>query len=202
MSKTLLPESVTRACEELLGSALFPHYGSREMGMAGAISCEAREGMHLRENDVIAEIVDDRGDKLPAGERGELVVTTIGMEAMPLIRYRTGDYTRILPEPCPCGSAALRLDKLTRKTEGVSAPVLDEILFADGHIVDCHYEIVAEGLAVTALTCGEPDKAELMSRLRGAFPSFPITLSERTARPEDRALYAGKRTVRFTETSR
>ena len=83
--------------------------------MAGAITCPAHDGMHLRENHIIAEIIDGQGNVLPHGEEGELVITTIGMEAMPLIRYRTGDYTRIIPGTCVCGSETIRLDLLRRK---------------------------------------------------------------------------------------
>ena len=74
------------------------------MGLAGAVTCPAFQGMHLRENDILAEIVDQAGNPLPAGCWGELVITTLQAEAMPLIRYRTGDYTRFYAEPCPCGS--------------------------------------------------------------------------------------------------
>ena len=125
------PPSVIIACEALLGTKLFPHYGSREMGMAGAISCPAHEGMHLRENHVIAEIVDEKGRPLPKGEYGELVVTTVGMEALPLIRYRTGDFTRILPEAWPpaaascCGSipyAAAAKERRSRSSTTRSFP--------------------------------------------------------------------------------
>ena len=189
------PDSVMSGCEEILGTKLFPHYGSREMGMAGAISCEAREGMHLRENDVVAEIVDEDGRVLPTGERGELVVTTIGMEAMPLIRYRTGDCTRILPGHCPCGSAALRLDRVTRKASALSADALDEILFADPTVVDCRYEHAGERLAITALTNGASGETALLSRLRAAVPALQIVLTTRPAGPEEHALYVGKRTI-------
>ncbi len=189
------PGSVIRGCEALLGSRLFPHYGSREMGMAGAICCPAHEGMHLRENHIIAEIVDAAGEPLPPGEWGELVVTTVGMEAMPLIRYRTGDRTRILPAPCPCGSRVLRLDRVTRGDKGLCAPELDELLFSDAHIVDCRYARSGDGLTVTALTVGEPDEAALLSRLRAVFPALPIALRARPVRPDDRALYPGKRSV-------
>jgi phenylacetate-coenzyme A ligase PaaK-like adenylate-forming protein len=189
------PDSVMSGCEEILGTKLFPHYGSREMGMAGAISCEAHEGMHLREDDVIAEIVDEDGRVLPTGERGELVVTTIGMEAMPLIRYRTGDCTRILPGHCPCGSAALRLDRVTRKASALSADALDEILFADPTVVDCRYEHAGERLAITALTNGASGETALLSRLRAAVPALQIVLTTRPAGPEEHALYVGKRTI-------
>ncbi len=72
--------------------------------MGGAVTCPAFEGMHLRENHILPEIIDENGKVLPDGEYGELVLTTIGADAMSLIRYRTGDYTRILPK-CPCGGS-------------------------------------------------------------------------------------------------
>ena len=189
------PESVIAGCEVLLGSRLFPHYGSREMGMAGAICCRAHAGMHLRENAIIAEIVDEEGKPLPRGEWGELVITTIGLEAMPLIRYRTGDTTRILPGPCPCGSETARLDRIERKTEGLSAAALDEILFADPALADCRYERCGGELLIRALTCGELDEAALRQRLSTAAPALKVSLSDRRASPFDRALYPGKRTL-------
>ena len=189
------PANVIEGCESLLGSRLFPHYGSREMGMAGAICCQAHAGMHLRENHVIAEIVDNEGRPLPAGQTGELVITTVGMEAMPLIRYRTGDFTQILPGPCPCGSETLRLDRVERKAAGLRAAELDEILFADAHIVDCRYTLGPEGLAITALTSGAPAEDTILPRVRALAPALPVAFSGRPARPDDRVLYAGKRVV-------
>ena len=85
------PEGVMEELEKLLGSRLYPHYGSREGGLGGAVTCQAFEGMHLRENHIIPEIIDEHGNVLADGEYGELVITTIGAEAMPLIRSRTGD---------------------------------------------------------------------------------------------------------------
>ena len=189
------PDSVIRGCEAILGSRLFPHYGSREMGMAGAVCCPAHQGMHLRENHIIAEIVDEMGRPLPAGAWGELVVTTIGMEAMPLLRYRTGDFSRILPSPCPCGSAALRLDRIERRTTGLSAPALDEILFSDSKIVDCRYELRGRELKVRALTMGAPAEDRLLSRMQSLTPTLSVSMTCRPALPDDRALYAGKRVL-------
>ncbi len=189
------PEAVTDGCERLLGSRLFPHYGSREMGMAGAVCCRAHAGMHLRENHVLAEIVDGDGRPLPPGERGELVITTLGMEAMPLIRYRTGDYTRILPGVCPCGSETVRLDRVTRREGGLSVPALDEILFADEAVADCRYEASEKELRVLALTRGTPDEAALLARLRALVPDREPILCLRPAGEEDRALYPGKRVL-------
>ena len=177
------PPAVIRACEELLGSRLFPHYGSREMALGGAICCPAHEGMHLRENHVIAEIIDDTGRPLPPGQVGELVITTIGMEAMPLIRYRTGDYTRILPGPCPCGSEVLRLDTVTRKGAFPLA-ALDEKLFSLPFVADYRAEIRSGQLQLTVLSCGE-----------GKLPPLDAALHVRPVSYTDTSLYAGKRTL-------
>ena len=124
------------------------------MALGGAICCLAHEGMHLRENHVIAEIIDDAGRPLPPGEVGELVITTIGMEAMPLIRYRTGDYTRILPLPCPCGSEVLRLDTVTRRSNHALAG-LDETLFSLPFVADYRAEKRDGQLCLLDLTCGD-----------------------------------------------
>ncbi|MBO5555881.1 MAG: AMP-binding protein, partial [Oscillospiraceae bacterium] len=146
------PPAVLQACEDMLGSRLFPHYGSREMALGGAICCPAHQGMHLRENHVIAEIIDEDGRPLPEGETGELVITTIGMEAMPLIRYRTGDRTRILPGHCPCGSQVLRLDSVTREGDAAEMARLDSVLFALPFLADYRAELWGDRLHLTALT--------------------------------------------------
>ena len=189
------PESVIHGCESILGSRLFPHYGSREMGMAGAICCQAHEGMHLRENHIIAEIIDESGRPLPDGERGELVVTTIGMEAMPLIRYRTGDFTRILPEPCPCGSAALRLDRIERRHTGLSVPELDNIVFEDPAVIDCRYELGKDRLCIFVLAKGGIDKPLMMEKLTAAAAPLKAEIFACYAAPGDHSLYSGKRTL-------
>ena len=182
------PKSVTDAIESLLGSRVFPHYGSREMGLAGAVCCPAHEGMHLRENIVIAEIIGDKGEALPKGEYGELAITTIGMEAQPLIRYRTGDRTRIIPEPCLCGSAVLRLDAVGRKG-GEELLALDEALFALPDMVDYHAERAGGKLHILALTADEPDVSSISKAAAGA------VVEARKIRLTDKPLYMGKRTI-------
>ena len=177
------PDAVLRGCEAILQSRLFPHYGSREMALGGAITCPAHAGMHLRENHVIAEIVDEQGRPLPPGETGELVITTIGMEAMPLIRYRTGDYTRVIPGRCPCGSEVLRLDTVRRK-ETAELAALDEALFSLPLVCDYRAERQNGRLHLQILTCGE-----------GMLPALDAETKVRPARPDDRSLYAGKRKV-------
>ena len=187
------PETVTHSCEELLGTKLFPHYGSREMGMAGAITCPAHSGMHLRENHIIAEIVSPDGKPLPIGETGELVITTIGMEALPLIRYRTGDYTCILPGCCPCGSETLRLDRIWRESPSLSMPRLDEVIFSFPEVVDYRAEKNGESILLTVLTTKTADAHLVASAVEAAFPDLQVTVSAKKVSPQDTTLYRGKR---------
>ena len=193
------PEPILSACEELLGSRLWPHYGSREMGMAGAVTCPAHRGMHLRENHIIAEIVDPAGHVLPYGEYGELVITTVGMEALPLIRYRTGDYTRILPGPCPCGSVTLRLDSIQRGEEESLAARLDGALFQLLELVDYRIDRTESGLAMYALTTHDPPGLQMKDELRDVllqfFPQENIRIQLSPAGESDRALLRGKRRI-------
>ena len=178
------PDAVIREAEKILGSRLYPHYGSREMALGGAICCQAHAGMHLRENHVIAEIVNAEGRPLPPGEIGELVITTIGMEAMPLIRYCTGDYTRILPGKCPCGSEVLRLDDLRRHGEAAEIAALDERLFALPYVADYRAEKRENTLLLEVLTCGT-----------GEMPPLDALITQRPITMEDRSLYRGKRRI-------
>ena len=189
------PESVIQCCEELLGTKLFPHYGSREMGMAGAITCPAHSGMHLRENHIIAEIVSPDGEPLPIGETGELVITTIGMEALPLIRYRTGDYTRILPGFCPCGSETLRLDRIWRESPPLSMPRLDEVVFSLSEIVDYRAEKNGETILLSVLTTKTADAHLIASAVEDLFPDLQISVSARKVSLSDTSLYQGKRVL-------
>ncbi|MBQ9044656.1 MAG: AMP-binding protein [Oscillospiraceae bacterium] len=179
------PEAVVRGAEALLGSALFPHYGSREMALGGAITCPAHAGMHLRENHVIAEIVSSDGAPLPEGEWGELVITTIGMEVMPMIRYRTGDRARILPGPCPCGSEIRRLDTVSR-LDAEAFLRLENTMFSLPWVADYRAEQRPDGLHLEVLTCGEAPSA---------LPDLAAAWSLRPVQPEDRPLIAGKRSI-------
>lgn len=194
VSADACPEGVISEAEKLLGSRLFPHYGSREMGLGGAVCCPAHEGMHLRENHIIAEIIDENGRQAPVGEYGELVITTIGMDAIPLIRYRTGDLTRILPSPCPCGSELLRLDMVHRVT-GSDMERLDSAIFADKSIADYTASYGGGVYTINALTVGEYDPTGLFKSVFGD----NIRLSQRAVTGDDRAMYAGKRVLLTAE---
>ena len=114
LSAQYIPESDKSVIEQSWGCKVYEHYGMTEMGLGGAMACEARAGYHPREADLLFEIIDpETGEVLPEGEYGEIVFTTLTRQAMPLIRYRTGDFSRWLPGTCACGSVLKRLDKVS-----------------------------------------------------------------------------------------
>lgn len=90
---------------------LYSTYASTEMGTSFC-ECEYGCGGHHHPELIICEIVDEHGNVLPRGEEGELVVTTLGVEAMPLLRFRTGDMARFHYEPCRCGRTTMRISPL------------------------------------------------------------------------------------------
>lgn len=104
-------EEIRARIEESLGIEAFDIYGLSEvMGPGVAGECEYKCGLHLWEDHFIAEIIDPvNGKVLAPGEEGELVLTTLTRESMPIIRYRTGDITSLNPEPCRCGRPHVRM---------------------------------------------------------------------------------------------
>ncbi|MCL2111770.1 MAG: AMP-binding protein [Clostridiales bacterium] len=118
LSAQYVSEADKKTIESSWGCTVYEHYGMTEMGLGGAMACEARLGYHPREADLLFEIINpDTGEPLPEGEYGEIVFTTLTRRAMPFIRYRTGDFSRWLPELCPCGSILKRLDKVGDRAE-------------------------------------------------------------------------------------
>jgi len=112
-------EESRRKIEQALGIDVYNSYGLSEMNGPGvAFECEQKQGMHLWEDNFLLEIVDPQtGEPLPDGQPGELVLTTLCREAMPLLRYRTRDVTSIIPEPCPCGRTHRRINRITGRTD-------------------------------------------------------------------------------------
>ena len=108
-----------RKIEQMLGVKAYNSFGMTEMNGPGvAFECTEQDGMHLWEDCYLAEIIDpDTGEVLPEGEVGELVLTTLDREMMPLIRYRTRDLTRILPGTCACGRTHMRLDRIKGRSD-------------------------------------------------------------------------------------
>ena len=112
-------EEQRRRIEENLGVKAYNSYGISEMmGPGVAFECPEQNGIHIWEDYFIVEIIDPVTLKpVPEGELGELVITTINREAMPLLRYRTRDLTRFLPGDCPCGRTHRRLARLQGRSD-------------------------------------------------------------------------------------
>jgi phenylacetate-CoA ligase len=112
-------ESVRHKIEESLGVVATDNYGLSEIvgpGVSG--ECLQQKGMHIAEDHFLFEIVDRQTlQPLPDGEWGEVVITTLTKEAIPVMRYRTRDISRIIAEPCPCGRTLRRMQKVIGRTD-------------------------------------------------------------------------------------
>lgn len=151
----LLTEAMRDEMHKLYGDNLIitQNYGMSELigpGVSG--ECTELCGMHINEDHFLAEIIDpETGEVLPAGEKGELVVTCLSKEALPLIRYRTRDITRLMYEPCKCGRTTARMENLSGRTDdmlkirgvNVFPSQIEEVLLKTEEIGP-HYEIIVD----------------------------------------------------------
>jgi len=146
-------EGIRTQLEERLYISATDNYGLSEIigpGVSG--ECEIKEGLHLFEDHFIPEIIDpSTGKSLPIGEKGELVLTTLTKEAFPLIRYRTGDITQFINEPCPCGRTHRRMKRISGRADdmlivrgvNVFPSQIEEILMKiEG--TEPHYQIIVD----------------------------------------------------------
>lgn len=149
-SEGCTPEMRTQI-EKNLNIFVTDNYGLTELGGPGVSGdCELRCGMHLAEDHFLPEIIDrESGEVLGKGETGELVVTTLSREGMPVLRYRTKDITRLNYEPCACGRTHVRMDKITGRTDdmiivkgvNVFPSQVESVLVGMEHIGP-HYQLV------------------------------------------------------------
>lgn len=146
----------TRArIESAYGADVFNCYGLSEMGGPGVgFECPAKNGVHLWEDTYLIEIIDRNTlEPVKPGETGELVITSINRDAMPILRYRTGDLTNIIPEPCPCGRTHVRVarfkgrvdDMIVVKGANVYPQQIERVLMATKG-VGRNYLIILQGL--------------------------------------------------------
>ena len=129
------------------------NYGMSElMGPGVSGECEELCGMHINEDYFIPEIIDPQtGEVLPEGEKGELVITCIKKEGIPLIRYRTKDITRLFFEPCKCGRTFARMENLSGRSDdmlkirgvNVFPSQIEEVILSFDELGP-HYEIIVE----------------------------------------------------------
>jgi phenylacetate-CoA ligase len=157
-------EAMRAQLEALWGCVAVDFYGLSEMiGPGVATECaEARDGLHVNEDHFLPEIVDPRtGASLPDGQEGELVLTTLTREALPMIRYRTGDVTRLDPSPCRCGRSTVRMARIKGRT--------DDMLIIKG------VNVYPSQLEAALLTLEDvaPHYQLLVDR-RGSFPTLAV----------------------------
>jgi phenylacetate-CoA ligase len=112
-------ESMRRHIEIEGGIQAFDIYGLSEIiGPGVAIECPYHRGLHIFEDHFYPEVIDpETGRVMPDGEEGELVLTTLSKQAMPMIRYRTRDITALAAEPCPCGRTVRRMGRIARRSD-------------------------------------------------------------------------------------
>ncbi|HEX6156475.1 MAG TPA: phenylacetate--CoA ligase [Burkholderiales bacterium] len=146
-------EAMRGEIEARLGIRAFDIYGLSEiMGPGVAVECEAQDGLHGWEDHFLFEIIDpESGRALPEGKRGELVITTLTKQALPMIRYRTRDITRLTRERCACGRTHARLERITGRNDdmliirGVNVyPSQIEAVLVGLPGIAPHYQLVVE----------------------------------------------------------
>ncbi len=146
-------EPMRREIETRLGLKAMDVYGLSEiMGPGVAVECEAQDGLHGWEDHFLFEVLDpETGKPVADGEAGELAITTLTKEALPMIRYRTRDITRATREPCGCGRTHLRLRRITGRNDdmliirGVNVyPSQIEAVLVGLPGIAPHYQLVVE----------------------------------------------------------
>ncbi len=157
-------EGLKKEVAKAWGIAYHEVYGLSEIiGPGVSCSCGHSDRLHLFEDHFLAEIIDPAtGEVLPEGERGELVITTLSKQALPIIRYRTGDITSIVKEPCACGRTHARMESIVGRADdmlivnGVNVyPSQVEHVIANAEGVTLNYQIIADKK-------GHLDKLEIM----------------------------------------
>ncbi|HZT84131.1 MAG TPA: phenylacetate--CoA ligase [Gaiellaceae bacterium] len=175
-------EGLREAIESALGLTAVDIYGLSEvMGPGVSAECaEGRDGAHVNEDHFLVEVIDPRsGEPLPEGEVGELVFTTLAKEALPLLRYRTGDLASITREPCACGRTFARMSRVLGRTDdmliirgvNVFPSEIECVLLAVPELAP-HYQLVVQRPGhldeLTVQVEGAVDSGPVRERLRSA----------------------------------
>lgn len=181
-------DSLLAALRQLWHADIFQHYGMTEMGLGGGVDCAAHCGYHLREADLYFEIINPiNGQPIQDETEGEIVFSTLTRQAMPLLRYRTGDTGHWQKGPCPCGSDLRLLAKVGKRQQGVyqlpngslDITQTDEVLFAFPEVYDYQLTLKEDGIALMLACTSPPDKMALQQALATipALSGSPITFS-------------------------
>jgi len=202
-----IPQSVVDSIKAAWKCEVFSHYGHTEFGYGCAVDCGQHNGYHLRDADLVFEIINTVNGK-PAipGEKGELVITTLSNEAMPLIRYRTGHISRFIHEPCDCGSLLPRLGTIEGHTENnipvggghsLSIHQLDEMILALPRVrgFDASLRFKHE-IPILSLTIDSSERPDLNTLAANLPPNVRLELNYGSADPFSRR---GKRRIHISD---
>lgn len=186
LSADYVPEVLIRELDQNFGCKVFTHYGSSEMGYGGGVECAALNGYHVREADLYFEIINpDTGEAAKVGEYGEVVFTTLTRQAMPLIRYRTGDTAAFSQETCECGTF-LRTMKRSfgrienrvrlRGNQNLYLRDLDELILIFAEVLDYQASMEKEDVLVLEIMTASSEifnnlKEKIVQRLQAKFGS-------------------------------
>ena len=164
-------EDTRKRIEDMLGVKAYNSFGMSEMmGPGVAFECKEQNGMHIWEDYFIVEIVNpDTLEPVPDGEVGELVLTTINREGMPLLRYRTRDLTRILPGDCPCGRAHKRLDRMKGRSDDMIILKGVNIFPIQIETILMHFDELASDYLITLNTEADNDEMTVQVELKDMF---------------------------------
>ncbi len=183
-------ENLRSQIEQSLHITAYDNYGSSEiMGPGVSFECEERKGLHINEDHFIVEVIDTESmTPVKAGEDGELVLTTITKQGFPLIRYRTGDISHLITEPCSCGRTMVRMSRVSGRTddmlivEGVNffpSQIEEALLQIEG--IEPHYLIILNreaGVDIMEIQVEVPEELPFMDDL-GKLQRFKTTVQDK-----------------------
>jgi len=191
-------EEQRKRIEEMLGVKAYNSFGMSEMcGPGVAFECKEQNGLHIWEDYYIVEIVDPQTlEPVQDGEIGELVLTTINREGMPLLRYRTRDLTRVIPGECPCGRHHKRLDRMKGRSDDMIILKGVNIFPIQIEQVLMQFKELASDFLITLETLGDNDamtvEVELSDLFTDDFARLQALEKEITRRLHDEILVTPK----------
>ena len=151
LSADMVNNVLIEEIKQIYNCEVYNHFGMTETGLGGAVECEYHNGMHIRENDLLIEIVNPiTKEKVENGESGEILVTTLTRKAMPLIRYETGDIASFVKGDCSCKSVLKRLDNIKYRMDDrvnigkniyINISMVDSILFKLENLINYKIEV-------------------------------------------------------------